>query len=134
LPYPWGYERQPSPCNIDRAIIPFNITALLNDSSREKELARLCQGDRIGTHKNCVSAFGARDMSGNVGEWTDDQADSPTSPHHSTLNGGYWGPVRDACRPTTTGPGPTFELYQVGFRCCEDAPPSAPPTDVTEDR
>ena len=39
----------------------------------------------------------------------------------STLNGGYWGPVRDTCRLTTRAHGPTFRFYQVGFRCCSDA-------------
>jgi sulfatase modifying factor 1 len=93
LPYPWGFVRQPSPCNIDRAAIPFD----------------------------CVSAFGAYDQSGNVDEWTDNLADDPGTPHPSTLNGGYWGPVRDTCRLTTTSHGPTFKFYQVGFRCCGDA-------------
>jgi formylglycine-generating enzyme required for sulfatase activity len=132
LPYPWGYVRQPSPCNIDRAIVPFDVDALLQESTREAELDRLWQADKIGAHKNCVSSYGAYDMSGNVDEWTDDQADNPTSPHPSTLNGGYWGPVRDACRPTTTGHGPTFKFYQVGFRCCEDASPALPPTGTAE--
>ena len=120
LPYPWGYARQPSPCNIDRASIPFDIPAMLDDETRESELARLWQADRIGTHPDCVSAYGVYDMAGNVDEWTDDEADDPHTKHPSTLNGGYWGPVRDTCRLTTTSHGPTFKFYQVGFRCCSD--------------
>jgi len=118
LPFPWGFVRRPSPCNIDRASIPFDIGALLSAEHRDEELARLWQADRIGAHADCVSAFGAYDMSGNVDEWTDDLADNPASKHPSTLNGGYWGPVRDTCRLTTKTHGPEFKFYQVGFRCC----------------
>lgn len=120
LPYPWGYERQPSPCNVDRAAFAFDVYAMMDPASREEELARLWQADPIGSHPGCVSAWGAFDMSGNVDEWTDDLADNPGTPHPSTLNGGYWGPVRDTCRLTTTSHGPDFKFYQVGFRCCSD--------------
>lgn len=121
LPFPWGFVRAPSPCNIDRASIPFDVEAMIHEPTREEELARLWQADRIGSHPDCVSAYGAYDLSGNVDEWTDDQADNPNTAHPSTLNGGYWGPVRDTCRLTTTSHGPTFKFYQVGFRCCGDA-------------
>ena len=120
LPYPWGFVRQPSPCNIDRASIPFDVEAMIRDDTREVELARLWQADRLGSHPECVSAFGAYDLSGNVDEWTDDLADDPHTKSPSTLNGGYWGPVRDTCRLTTKSHGPTFKFYQVGFRCCGD--------------
>jgi sulfatase modifying factor 1 len=120
LPYPWGFVREPSPCNIDRATIPFDVEAMMDEATREGELARLWQADRIGSHPDCVSAYGAYDLSGNVDEWTDDLADNPQTKHPSTLNGGYWGPVRNTCRLTTTSHGPTFKFYQVGFRCCAD--------------
>jgi sulfatase modifying factor 1 len=118
LPYAWGYLRQPSPCNIDRAGLDFDIDALLDPKARGDELDRLWQGDPIGSHPRCVSAWGAHDLNGNVDEWTDDRADNPSSPHISTLNGAYWGKVRATCRITTTSHGPTFKFYQVGFRCC----------------
>lgn len=121
MPYPWGFRRHPSPCNIDRQSIDFDVGALINELTREEELARLWQADAIGTHPACVSSFGAFDMAGNVDEWTDDRADDPTSRHPSTLNGGYWGPVRNTCRLTTTSHGPDFKFYQVGFRCCSEA-------------
>ncbi|HKQ69228.1 MAG TPA: SUMF1/EgtB/PvdO family nonheme iron enzyme [Polyangiaceae bacterium] len=121
LPYPYGYVRQPSPCNIDRGSIAFDVGAILNPDTREEELSRLWQADPIGSHPACVSSFGAYDMSGNVDEWTDNQGDDPTTREVSTLNGGYWGPVRDTCRLTTRAHGPTFRFYQVGFRCCSDA-------------
>lgn len=120
LPYPWGYRRQPSPCNIDRSAVPFDAYALEREADREEELARLWQADPIGSHPNCVSAFGVYDLSGNVDEWTDNLADNPSTKRPSTLNGGYWGPVRDTCRLTTKSHGPNFRFYQVGFRCCRD--------------
>jgi sulfatase modifying factor 1 len=121
LPYPYGFVRQPSPCNIDRGTVLFDVDALLNPETREEELSRLWQADPIGSHPGCVSPFGAYDMSGNVDEWTDNQGDDPLTSEVSTLNGGYWGPVRDTCRLTTRAHGPTFRFYQVGFRCCSDA-------------
>ena len=120
LPYPWGYVRQPSPCNIDRSPVPFDIGALADEQTRDSELARLWQADPIGSHPDCVSSYGVADMSGNVDEWTDNEADDPTTGSPSTLNGGYWGPVRDTCRLTTWKHGPKFRFYQVGFRCCRN--------------
>lgn len=119
LPYPWGFVRSPSPCNVDRAAIPPDIQALIGDATREEELARLWQADPIGSHPDCISAYGVYDLSGNVDEWTDNHADDPGA-HPSTLNGGYWGPVRNTCRLTTSSHGPDFKFYQVGFRCCAD--------------
>jgi sulfatase modifying factor 1 len=42
------------------------------------------------------------------------------------LKGGYWGPVRDRCRPMTIAHDENFAFYQIGFRCCSEA--SAPTT------
>ncbi|WP_136969563.1 formylglycine-generating enzyme family protein [Polyangium sorediatum] len=120
LPYPWGFVRQPSPCNVDRASIPFDVNAMVDERTREAEIARLWQADPIGSHPACISAFGAYDLSGNVDEWTDNLADDPETNQPSTLNGGYWGPVRNTCRLTTKTHGPKFAFYQVGFRCCGD--------------
>ena len=120
LPYPYGYVRQPSPCNVDRGSVAFDVEAILNPTTREHELSRLWQADPIGSHPACTSAWGVFDMVGNVDEWTDNQADEPSGAHVSTLNGGYWGPVRDTCRLTTRSHGPTFRFYQAGFRCCTD--------------
>ena len=122
LPYPWGYERHPSPCNIDRPGIPADANVLIHGAPEDadEELARLWQGDRIGSHPDCVSGFGVYDLAGNVDEWTDNAADQPGTTRPTTLNGGYWGPVRDTCRLTTKSHGPLFRFYQAGFRCCRD--------------
>jgi len=135
-PYPWGYQRQPSPCNVDRASIPFDIAAMLEPTTRDAELLRLWQADPAGSHPRCVSAHGVYDLTGNVDEWTDNQADNPRTRHVSTLNGGYWGPVRNTCRLATRSHGPTFRFYQVGFRCCSDphdGVPFAAPLPFVED-
>ncbi|MDP9149854.1 MAG: formylglycine-generating enzyme family protein, partial [Myxococcota bacterium] len=59
------------------------------------------------------------DMTGNVDEYT--KSVSPAgSP--AILKGGYWGPVRTRCRPTTRAHGPLHAFYQQGFRCCHGAP------------
>jgi formylglycine-generating enzyme required for sulfatase activity len=134
LPYPYGHVRQPSPCNIDRGSVDFDVRAILDPATRDDEIARLWQADPIGSHPACASAWGAYDMVGNVDEWTDNQADDPATTDPSTLNGGYWGPVRDTCRLTTRTHTPSFRFYQVGFRCCADAEDGivAPPTVLHE--
>ena len=120
LPFPWGFVRQPSPCNIDRATFDFDVYAMMDEGRREGELPRLWQADSLRHPPGSVSAYGAYDLTGNVDEWTDDQGDNPGTAHVSTLNGGYWGPVRNTCRLATKSHGPTFKFYQVGFRCCGD--------------
>lgn len=57
-------------------------------------------------------------MTGNVDEWVVNESGRPFK---SGLKGGYWGPVRDRCRPMTTAHGEEFSFYQIGFRCCSDA-------------
>ncbi len=129
-PYPHGWERFPSPCNVSRPSLAVSEAALSNPSTRAAALERLWQADPIGSHPNCVSAFGAFDMVGNVDEWTDNSEEGGAQ--ISTLNGGYWGPVRNTCRLTTKTHGPTFQFYQIGFRCCSETqdgiqPALAPP-------
>jgi hypothetical protein len=110
--------------------------ALSNRSTRDAAIERLWQADPIGSHPDCVSPFGAYDMVGNVDEWTDNSQESTAQP--STLNGGYWGPVRNTCRLTTKTHGPEFQFYQIGFRCCSDAKdgisvPVSPPRATPEE-
>lgn len=129
-PYPYGWERQPSPCNVGRPSLEVSETALSDRRTRAQAIEKLWQADPIGSHPDCVSAYGAYDMVGNVDEWTDNSEES--SAQVSTLNGGYWGPVRNTCRLTTKTHGPEFQFYQIGFRCCTDPrdgirEPLAPP-------
>jgi formylglycine-generating enzyme required for sulfatase activity len=126
LPYPYGYERNSEACNIDKPHPDVNEVALgsANPAVRDAEVARLWQGEVSGSRESCVSPYGAMDMTGNVDEWVVNESGMP---YKSGLKGGYWGPVRDRCRPMTTAHYEQFAFYQIGFRCCSDvsAPGSA---------
>ncbi len=117
-PYPYGWTRLPSPCNVGRPMIDVDEQRLIDVATRATELERLWQADPIGSHPDCVSPNGVFDMVGNVDEWTDNSEENPRQP--ASLNGGYWGPVRNTCRLTTKTHGPEFQFYQIGFRCCAD--------------
>ncbi len=118
LPYPYGYARNAEACNIDKAHPDVDEKAIANPATRDAEVARLWQGEPSGAREACVSPFGVHDMTGNVDEWVVNESGHP---YKSGLKGGYWGPVRDRCRPMTIAHNEDFLFYQIGFRCCEDA-------------
>ncbi|MFO0736206.1 MAG: SUMF1/EgtB/PvdO family nonheme iron enzyme [Labilithrix sp.] len=121
LPYPYGYDRNSEACNIDKPHPDVNEKALgdANPKVREAEAKRLWQGEPSGSRASCVSPYGVMDMTGNVDEWVINESGVP---YKSGLKGGYWGPVRDRCRPETTVHAEGFSFYQIGFRCCGDVP------------
>jgi sulfatase modifying factor 1 len=119
LPYPYGYDRDKDACLVDKPWRWFDPAAY---GSRKdaliRELDHLWQGVPAGSLPKCRSPFGVYDMTGNVDEYT--RSTSPVgSP--AILKGGYWGPVRTRCRPTTRAHGPQHAFYQQGFRCCRNA-------------
>jgi hypothetical protein len=129
-PYPTGYRRDPAACNYDKPYIIPNDDAFLNPSTRDREIERLSQSDPSGTRSECVSAYGVYDLTGNVDEWVVNEAGTMAeAPYQSGLKGGYWGPVRNRCRPMTTDHNQWHSGYQIGFRCCSDAPGGEPPAD-----
>jgi sulfatase modifying factor 1 len=128
LPYPYGYARNAEACNIDKPHPDANERLIADPRTREAEVARLDQRDPSGAHDSCVSPFGAYDMTGNVDEWVVNESGHP---HKSALKGGYWGPVRDRCRPSTTAHDENFAFYQIGFRCCSE-PATAPATNIAK--
>ncbi|MBV9946340.1 MAG: SUMF1/EgtB/PvdO family nonheme iron enzyme [Myxococcales bacterium] len=134
LPYPYGYARNPAACNIDRPYILPDEPRWQDPRTRPAELARLDQREPSGARDSCVSPYGVYDMTGNVDEWVvNESGRTDDKPYVSGLKGGYWGPVRDRCRPMTTDHNQTYIYYQIGFRCCGEviAPAAqAPGADV----
>ena len=118
-PFPYGYERNSKECNLDNRWRQYSSKALADRGSLRcsRELKRLWQGKRSGSAPQCASSFGVEDMNGSVDEWTESTRESQ---YPSILKGGYWGPVRTRCRPTTRTHGPGHTFYQQGFRCCKD--------------
>jgi formylglycine-generating enzyme len=124
LPYPYGYERDADACVIDRTWRVYDAEALFSrgtDRARA-ELDHLWQGEASGSRPHRRSPFGVYDMTGNVDEWT---TSIVPGERPSILKGGYWGPVRTRCRPSTRAHGKDFMFYQQGLRCCSDVPVAA---------
>lgn len=124
VPYPYGYGRDAEACVVDRPWKPFveNGLAPRDGKKAREELDRLWQGTPSGSHPKCKSPFGVYDLTGNVDEWT---KTARTGGYASVLKGGYWGPVRARCRPSTRAHNEDFVAYQQSFRCCSDAPAGA---------
>jgi hypothetical protein len=117
-PYPYGFERDKDACITDRAWRPYDPSAYGKKETLVRELDHLWQGVPSGSQPRCRSPFGIYDMTGNIDEWT--RSSIPGRP--SILKGGYWGPVRTRCRPSTRAHGEAHVFYQQGLRCCSDAP------------
>jgi sulfatase modifying factor 1 len=125
LPYPYGLARDAEACNIDKPHPDVDEKAIANPATRDAEVARLDQRDPSGFRDNCVSAYGVHDMTGNVDEWVVNESGKP---YQSGLKGGYWGPVRTRCRPSTIAHNEQFMFYQIGFRCCSETPSGTAPS------
>jgi formylglycine-generating enzyme len=114
-PYPYGYVRDPQLCN-------FEITEGL--ATRTGDLAD--HRKPVTANPDCLSPFGVVNMVGNIDEWVE-----LDRPHFSAVNGGrkmmsglkggWWGPLRNRCRPTTVDHDEFFRELQTGYRCCSDA-------------
>jgi formylglycine-generating enzyme len=125
LPYPYGYARDSSACQIDVPGPGINEdTFNPRTTGRTADgLSQAWRGVPSGHKPRCVSPFGIHDMTGNVDEWT---TTVRTWGYPSILKGGYWGKVRTRCRPQTRAHGPMFVTYEQGFRCCKDAAANEP--------
>lgn len=124
LPYPYGWQRDPSACNIDkRWIRPHNGILGSKTASPEQidsELTRLSQRVPSGSMPGCRSPFGVMDMGGNVDEWAINVT-LHSKPYASVFKGGHWmGGARNRCRPVTASHDETTAYYAEGFRCCAD--------------
>lgn len=107
LPYPYGYQRQSSWCNIDKL-------DLLNHKGEFID-----QLQDISQNPKCYSPFGIHNMTGNADEMVN--CSHGEYPFRSCEMGGWWGPVRNRCRATTYGHDEFFKEIQIGFRCCAEA-------------
>jgi len=118
-PYPYGYTRDATKCISDAQWRPFNESAMRprDGTNAMAEMDRLWQGVQSGAQHGCRSPFGVYDMTGNIDEWTRTSRDNERP---SILKGGYWGPVRTRCRPSTRSHDENHIFYQQGFRCCTD--------------
>jgi formylglycine-generating enzyme required for sulfatase activity len=126
LPYTYGFERDPTRCVFDRLYVQppgafLRWDACRSDAKCWASFQKLDQREPAGSFARCVSPFGAFDMNGNVNEWV--EVPDATYPRRSGLKGGWWGPVRDRCRPTVRFHKEDDWGYEVGFRCCRDAVP-----------
>ncbi|MBN1612652.1 MAG: SUMF1/EgtB/PvdO family nonheme iron enzyme [Polyangiaceae bacterium] len=120
-PYPYGFKRDSRACNIDKPYIVPDEAAYADPARRAAEAKRLNQSEPSGSRSACVSPFGAYDLTGNVDEWVfNEHGSARSAPYVSGLKGGYWGPVRNRCRPMTVDHNQWHFGYQIGFRCCAD--------------
>jgi formylglycine-generating enzyme len=122
LPYPYGYERDSSKCNGDRAWDDPDMPAVARRDP--SELARLWQGKRSGSQPECVSAYGVHDLPGNADEVVASENFGSTwrGKYESVTTGGPWYKgVRNQCRPKIYTHDEGFYHYYLGFRCCAEA-------------
>ena len=104
-PYPYGFARDSTACNIDQ-------THLGRPEEGLKDLRAA-----VSEYPRCVSPFGVHDMTGNVDEWT--ERPEAAAPNRSVLHGGWWLPARNSCRAATSHHNEAYFGPQVGFRCCK---------------
>lgn len=107
-PYPYGWKRDATACNVD-VTKDLGRTGRLVDHRAEP-----------GAFDRCASPFGVMDMSGNLEEWV--AADGAGKMGwHQVLKGSWWIPSRHACRSFQIGHGPEYGGGETGGRCCKDA-------------
>jgi formylglycine-generating enzyme len=132
-PFPYGWDRDQTACNIDNVYVGPDIARMYagERAVADAELARLDQSVPSGAAERCVSGYGVHDLTGNFDEWVTRDG-GPTASAKlgkskwAGLKGGAWGHVRNACRPMTTSHPPQFTYYFISFRCCADAAGAAP--------
>ncbi|MEL6180900.1 MAG: SUMF1/EgtB/PvdO family nonheme iron enzyme [Myxococcota bacterium] len=136
-PYPYGYRRAPDStvCRNDVPEVPttrkmWSSNPKLQDAEARKHDASVPSGSM----PQCKSDFGVYDLTANVDEWTFQRAQRPSEvATWAVLKGGWWGRIRNACRPTLTGHREDFRYYPVSFRCCADPSSEAMATALPEE-
>ncbi|HEY8074623.1 MAG TPA: SUMF1/EgtB/PvdO family nonheme iron enzyme [Labilithrix sp.] len=110
-PYPYGWERDSSACNVD----------IMKGIGKPGQLVD--HRTAAGSFAKCASPFGVQDLAGNVEEWV--QADGPglgsKMGWKEVLKGSWWIPSRHACRQFQIGHNDVYNGAETGARCCKDA-------------
>lgn len=132
LPYPYGYVRDASRCNIDKPYLRPDQKTIHghNLAAREAELRRLDQSMPSGAMSGCRSNYGVHDMSGNFSEWVYLERRRGKGRWAGT-KGGYWVPLRNVCRLTSVAHPESWRHYPLSTRCCADPQTPAPPPSPT---
>jgi len=125
LPYPYGWARDRTACNIDHLWLQPNDGLLANRAAPpaeiQVEIDRLSKRVRSGSMPRCRSPYSVMDMTGNVDEWAVNVTLNG-KPYQSTFKGGHWvSGARNRCRPVTVSHDETTVYYAEGFRCCGTA-------------
>ena len=107
-PYPYGWERDATACNVDVMKGLGHVGKLVDHRTTPEE------------HPACVSPFGVHDMAGNVAEWTTD-THAPKNAR-TVMKGAWWLPGKHACRDVQRGHNAVYAGTETGVRCCKDAP------------
>jgi hypothetical protein len=107
-PYPYGWDRDSTACNVD---IAENIgrPGRLVDHRAD-----------VGSHAKCASPFGVQDMAGNLEEWVEADGRGKMG-WREVLKGSWWIPSRHACRQFQVGHNAVYNGAETGTRCCKDA-------------
>jgi formylglycine-generating enzyme len=122
LPYPYGWTRDSTACNIDHPWIHPDDGILGSDTASpeqiQEEVDRLSKRVASGSMPRCLSRYGVFDMTGNVDEWVVNVT-LHAKPYASAFKGGHWvNGARNRCRPVTANHEEKTVYYAEGFRCC----------------
>lgn len=115
-PYPYGYKRDVTACNINKPYIDWDMEKISHHDW--DEVKRLDQRVPSGYFNKCVSDYGVHDIVGNVDEFYNNSYGIPTK---VAMMGGHWiHGARNRCRAATLAHNEWFFIYEAGGRCCKD--------------
>ncbi len=109
-PYPYGWERDATACNVDVMSGLGKVGRLVDHRTPAS------------AHPRCVSPFGVHDMAGNVDEWA--TVEGLPRGKREVMKGSWWLPGRHACRSGQGGHGAWYGGTESGARCCADPRPN----------